>query len=397
MSTSPPRSEPPRYRARRASRGWRPCSFALNRALREDRPDTSRARAPRGRGTRPPSDRRSCTHSSGRTTVTFPRRRRRAWRRGRRPAGRREGTGAYEKGTRKPEGSRRYTTPPPWCTSAPGTSVPYPVRRCAQPSTAGTGTEVPLLLSGGRHSVRATPPRDRTGRYLGRRSRTWKRSPASRRFETGDPVPRHEPSNWSSANRPGDRRGGSAHPHSSASWSPSDIGGRSRVSGAARGVPVTHRVCPPDDAAAIEIALDDTSRVHEVRVMVDRPRHPVDVGRLERRDLAERVVVELAERHHRRLGHFERRCRCTAEVAEPVALERPCRRRRAEGLAPHDARPLRRLTTEGCPAGAVARGLVAWLIDAAHVHATRDGARRFRRRRTSASPLLARVKRGFAA
>src|SRR3954452_9500784 len=91
------------------------------------------------------------------------------------------------------------------------------------------GTEVPLPVPGPGHSVRATPPRDRTGRYLGRRSRTWKRSPASRRFETGDPVPSHEPSNWSSANRPGDRRGGSAHLHSSASWSPSDIGGRSRV------------------------------------------------------------------------------------------------------------------------------------------------------------------------
>src|SRR4051812_18783044 len=111
MSTSPPRSEPPRYRARRASRGWRPCSFALNRASRADRRDRSWARAPRGRGRRLPSDRRSCTHSSGRTTVTSPRRRRRASRRGRRPAGRREGTGAYEKGTRKPEGSRRYTTP----------------------------------------------------------------------------------------------------------------------------------------------------------------------------------------------------------------------------------------------------------------------------------------------
>ena len=53
---------------------------------------------------------------------------------------------------------------------------------------------------------------------------------------------------------------------------------------------------PAHDPAAIEVGLDDPRRADQVRVVVDGPGHPVDVGRLEGRDLAERVVVELAER-----------------------------------------------------------------------------------------------------
>src|SRR5215208_6539570 len=117
--------------------------------------------------------------------------------------------------------------------------------------------------------------------------------------ETPDPV--HEPSNWSSANRPDDRRGGRTYRTSSASWSPSGIGGRSRISwkrpaisGAARGgLAVTGRMRTTNDSPPVELGLDDPRCADEVRIVVDGPGDPVDVRRLEGGDLAERVIVEL--------------------------------------------------------------------------------------------------------
>ena len=65
-----------------------------------------------------------------------------------------------------------------WCALAPGTSVPSwcpdapDLRRCP------VGTRVPLPTSPAEAYIPGTPPRDRTGRYLGRRSRNWTRSSA---------------------------------------------------------------------------------------------------------------------------------------------------------------------------------------------------------------------------
>ncbi len=79
---------------------------------------------------------------------------------------------------------------------------------------------------------------------------------------------------------------------------------------------------PSNDAAAIEIGLDDAGRGHELRVPGDGAGHPVDVGRLERGDLAERVPVELPELHRVLAREVERRRLGAPEVAEPAAFER---------------------------------------------------------------------------
>ena len=115
------------------------------------------------------------------------------------------------------------------------------------------------------------------------------------------PAPVHEPSNWSSANRPGDRRGGSAYRiHSRL--------GRLPVSGgdlAFRGSDQAVRIVAFRSAGACDrrriprrsrSAWTTRAALDQVRIVVDGAGHPVDVRRLERRDLAERVVVELAER-----------------------------------------------------------------------------------------------------
>ena len=106
-----------------------------------------------------------------------------------------------------------------------------------------------------------------------------------------------------------DRRDGSSHTASSHSaiTKPSGIGGLLRVVRAARGrarsaaarpsggAVARRRVAPTQDPAPIEIGLDDPRRRGDVRIAHDGPDQPVDVGRLERRDLAQRVAMELAE------------------------------------------------------------------------------------------------------
>ena len=161
-----------------------------------------------------------------------------------------------------------------------------------------------------------TPTRDRTGRYLGRRSRNWKRTFDPRRFGRGIPDPAHEPSNWSSANRPGGPSGrqrsslGSIHQRQGR---PPVSGGDRRVSGdrprrRSGGVgrrsrrPASGGRAATDPAARSRSAWMTRAALDQVRVVVDGPGHPVDVRRLEGRDLAERVVVELAERDDRGLG-----------------------------------------------------------------------------------------------
>ncbi len=113
-----------------------------------------------------------------------------------------------------PKGSRTPLEPLPGrCVLTPGTSVP--VRCVCAPDLRRPkiGTRVPLPSRTVRAYLLPTPPRDRTGKYLGRRSRNWKRTLDRGRFGREIPDPDHEPSNWTSANGPGDRRGGSSHPN----------------------------------------------------------------------------------------------------------------------------------------------------------------------------------------
>ena len=216
------------------------------------------------------------------------------------------------------------------------------------------------------------------------------------------PGPVHEPNNWTSANRPGDRRGGSSHPNSSASCSPSVIGGRSRFS-----VPVG-----PDQALRVVVrcsvlgwtrraTLRRSRSAWMTRAALTRsgswltvPATQVDVGRLEGRDLAQGVVVELAERDDRGLGHLERGRRRAPEVADSIADEGAGRCRRAQRLAPDDVGMLRWLPAQGRPARRVADGLVAWLVDAAHVDTTRHRARGLGWRGPTVAPHDAGFERG---
>src|SRR6185503_8830216 len=82
------------------------------------------------------------------------------------------------------------------------------------------------------------------------------------------------------------------------------------------------RVRPPDDPPPIEIGLNAPGGRDELRVAGDRPRQPVDVGRLERRDLAERVAAELAEWQLVVPGRVDGWQRRRPEAADTVSLER---------------------------------------------------------------------------
>ena len=75
----------------------------------------------------------------------------------------------------------------------------------------------------------------------------------------------------------------------------------------------------------------------EIRVVANGPGDPVDVRRLERRDLAEGMVMELPERDHGRLGRLERGRGRAAEMAEAIAHERAGRGRSTRRLAPDGA------------------------------------------------------------
>src|SRR4029079_10238178 len=117
------------------------------------------------------------------------------------------------------------------CALAPGTGVRVSVHLCAQPSTARKRdegaialAEWPAVLFDLRH------PAIVSGDTWGVGHGTGNGHPPGGGSGREIPDLAHEPSNWSSANRPDDRRGGSSHRNSSASRSPSGIGGRSRVS-----------------------------------------------------------------------------------------------------------------------------------------------------------------------
>src|SRR6266576_5854895 len=98
------------------------------------------------------------------------------------------------------------------------------------------------------------------------------------------------------------------------------------------------------------------------------------------------MVVELAERHDRGLGRLEGRGRGTPEVPHAVPDERAGRCRGPQRLPTDYVGGLRWLAGQRRPPGAVADGLVARLVDPAHVDATGHRAGGFRWRRATPTP-----------
>ena len=177
-------------------------------------------------------------------------------------------------------------------------------------------------------------------------------------------------------------------PHQSANRTPSGIGGRFRVPGAAsRGAPgpLRGRARSTQDAAPVQVRPDDPRRGDQVRVARDRAGQPIDVGRLEVGDLAEAMPMELAESHDVTGRLRERRGSWTTEVADPPLDRRPGRRRGARRLAIDDTAPQRRLPGQWHAARRVPGDLVARSVRGARVETARDGTRRLRARR-SATP-----------
>lgn len=116
---------------------------------------------------------------------------------------------------------------------------------------------------------------------------------------------------------------------------------------------------PAPDTTLVEIRLDDPRRGDEIAVAIDRPSEPVDVRRLERRDLAERVASELAERELDRSRVLEGRARSRAKASEAGATQRTCRIGGPGCLGALPRRPPAGLTGERRAQPGTGRGAVA--------------------------------------
>src|SRR5690242_5764631 len=143
-------------------------------------------------------------------------------------------------------------------------------------------------------------------------------------------------------------------------------------------------MCPPGHPATIEIRLDDACGRDEVGVTGHRARHPVDVARLEGRDVAEAVAVELAEIDDPIAGQVQGRRRRPTEVADPVSLQRTGRCRGTGWLARDGLATPRRLAVESGPR-AGGRGLVSGAERTCRIDAPGDRATGPRSRRPTTS------------
>jgi hypothetical protein len=107
-------------------------------------------------------------------------------------------------------------------------------------------------------------------------------------------------------------------------------GGRSSCPGRSGGARrPRRRVGTPTDPPRIEIGLDDARRRDQFRVAGHGAGHPVDVRRLERRDLPERMAVELAEVDDMVECAIEPGRSRPTEIPDASPLGRPGRRRGA--------------------------------------------------------------------
>jgi hypothetical protein len=160
--------------------------------------------------------------------------------------------------------------------------------------------------------------------------------------------PGHEPSNYgSSASRPGSdpagliRRTLAPRPHGrGAIDSPPARGPALRRGPQTPRLPLRRpprrrpvRPFAADDPAPVEIGLDHAGGRDEVAIPRDRPGEPVDVRRLEGRDLAERMAAELPELDLERASRVEAGWRGGSEPMDPRPLRRARRLGRAGRLA----------------------------------------------------------------
>jgi hypothetical protein len=143
----------------------------------------------------------------------------------------------------------------------------------------------------------------------------------------------------------------------------------------------------PPHASCIEVRLNDTRSRDELGVASDRPCDPVDVRRLERGDVPERVPVELAELDDVRPRPIESRRAGPPEVPDPGALERPGRSRRSRRLLTDALTTERRMAAQWraaamrvLPTGLARGRLVTGLERRGRIDPSGDGPRRPGRR-----------------
>lgn len=156
---------------------------------------------------------------------------------------------------------------------------------------------------------------------------------------------------------------------------------------------------PTRHTARVQIVLDHPCGSHQIRIAGDRPGHPVDVRRLERRDVTKGVAVELPELDRMGAGDLERRRLRPAEMADPIAFHRTRGRGCPGRFLAHALAPHRRLARQaaGDPFGARSRpvrtdGLIPRSEGPAHVHATGDRACRPGSGRAAWTPSRRRVE-----
>ena len=158
--------------------------------------------------------------------------------------------------------------------------------------------------------------------------------------------------------------------------------GRAKKSGG----PVRRRWVPPtQDPAPVKVRLDDPRRGRHVRVAHHRPDKPVDVGRFERRHLAQGVTVELAELEHVGARDRKGRGRGSLEPTHTVTDERTVRDGRSRRLASGDVGAQGRLSGQWMAARAIRAGLVPRLVRGAGVDPGGHGPGRLGGRRATAS------------
>jgi hypothetical protein len=149
-----------------------------------------------------------------------------------------------------------------------------------------------------------------------------------------------------------------------------------------------------DDPPSVEVVAHDPRRGEKVRVAQDRRGHPIHVRRLECRDLAEGVAMELAERHLRCPRRREARLARRLEAVDAGPHERTVRIR---GPArPHLGRPRadRRLARRMARPPGVGRRRIARMEDIGGIEAGGHRSRWPGRRRPGRAPVRGRPGAG---
>ncbi len=146
------------------------------------------------------------------------------------------------------------------------------------------------------------------------------------------------------------------------------------------------------DAPSVKIGLDDPGGTGKVRISTDGPGQPIDIGRFERGDLAQRVIVELSEGDDHRGGFADGRGGRPAESTESAADERAGRGRCPRRLASHDISSTRRLAGQRRSCSTARDRPVAFSEGMARVDPAGHRRRRLRLRRTTLSARDARFE-----